>query len=152
MGEEKATIEEQLKAGNTVISFTRGTSMHPLLYEGKTYVVISPITGGLSVGDMPLWRRGDGKYVLHRLVKIDGSFCYTRGDNCIGAEKVPMQDMLGVVTEIVRGGKTIHVTDKRYRRYVALWMWLTPVRIPLYQLRAKLGQLRHKARMRLERK
>lgn len=149
MNEEKTTIEEQLKAGNTVVSFTKGTSMQPLLYEGKTYVVIAPITGELSVGDLPLWRRGDGKYVLHRLVKIEGDFCYTRGDNCIGTEKVPREDMLGVVTEICRGGRIIPVTNKGYRRYVSLWLRLSPVRIPLYKLRAKLAGIYHRLRTRL---
>lgn len=112
--------------------------MHPLLYEGKGYVLLAPITGELSVGDIPIFQRADGKYVLHRLVKIEGDFCYTRGDNCVGMEQVPRDAMLGVVTEIVQNGKTIRVTDPGYRRYVSLWMRLAPVRIPLYHLRAKL--------------
>lgn len=135
----KTTIEEQLRLGKSVITYTKGTSMKPLLIEGKSYVVVSPITEPLSVGDIPIFRRFDGKYVLHRLIRMDENYYYTRGDNCIGVEQVPRAELLGVVTEISRKGKKIMLDSRGYRTYVAVWRALTPVRIFFYKVRAKVG-------------
>ena len=136
MIEEKTTIAEQLRAGKTVAVSTHGVSMQPLLYENKTHVLIEPLNRDLKVGELPVFLRSDGKYVLHRVIRVDDDFYYTRGDNCIGMEKVPKERMLGVVTEIYRNGRYIKMTDRSYCLYVSIWQATAPLRIFYFRLRA----------------
>lgn len=118
------TIEQELRQGRAVITRTTGVSMKPLLSENRTYIVIEPLRGELCVGDIPVWRRPDGVYIVHRLVQMEGDICFTRGDNCLHAEKVPMDRILGRVTQIRRKNRTIFTVgdmDPAYRFYVRFW-------------------------------
>lgn len=122
-------IELELLAGHTVSTCTSGASMQPLLYGHDTRIIIEPLAGReLRVGDLPVFRRGEGRYVVHRVVGIGRGCYYTRGDNCIERETVAPDDMLGIVTEIYRRGRHILVTDRLYRLYVKFWMAIYPLR------------------------
>ncbi len=140
MTEEKTTIERELRAGRAVVTGTTGISMRPLLREGKTSVLIEPLERPLSAGELPIFRRPDGKYVIHRVLSSDEQYYYTRGDNCLNGEKVPKEWVLGVVTEIYRGKRTLRVTDRRYRLYVGFWRASAPARLALKKARVRLAQ------------
>ena len=137
MNKEFTRLKDELSAGRSVISFTSGVSMEPLLHDKRkknaTHVLIVPITGICQVGDMPLALLPDGRYILHRIIRIDKKqdkvIYVTRGDNCVGCEYVPQQAVYGVVREIYyKNNKTVKVTDKKYQRYVKVWMRLYPIR------------------------
>ncbi len=54
------------------------------------------------------------------------------GDNRWGRETgITDRHVLGVLTAIIREGKTLSVTDRRYRIYVRLWCDLFPLRAVL---------------------
>lgn len=146
MSVQYSTIAAQLAQGHTVVSYTKGRSMEPLLYEGRSYVVLAPLRSPLAVGDLPLFRRADGNYVLHRLVAMDDHWYYTRGDNCLGVERVPRDQMLGVVIEIVRKGRTISLQSRGYRAYVWLWRISTPVRLVFFGWRAIAAEWKRKCK------
>lgn len=131
-----SNIEEQLRMGRPVSAFTEGYSMEPLLYEGKTHVILKPVSGELSVGELPIYKREDGVFIIHRIIGVDAAHYYTRGDNCVTCEKIPKEWMFGVVTEIFRNGKHIRVTDRGYRFYVKIWNFLYPLRKLRYHLQA----------------
>lgn len=124
-----SVIESELLKGNIVMSYTYGDSMEPLLYNLSTCVIINPITEPLKNGDLPLYKRPSGQLVMHRIIKQDKDNYYTRGDNRTGFEKVPKEWTLGVVTEIIRKGKTIKSTDIGYRFYSVFWKVIYPVRL-----------------------
>lgn len=136
MNKELTRIKDELEAGKPVISFTSGVSMEPLLHDKRkknaTHVLIMPVTEVCKVGDMPLVFMNDGRYILHRIIRVDEKagkiFYQTRGDNCIGSEYVSQESVLGVVSEIYYKNKTVKVTDKNYNRYVRIWMKLYPIR------------------------
>lgn len=132
---ENTTLEHELRAGRPMITRTTGRSMEPLLYEGKTHVVIEPLRAPLVPGDLPVYRRPDGVYIIHRLISVRDGVFRTRGDNCLTGEEVPQAWMVGIVTQIYRRGKIIHVTDPAYRRYVRVWNALWPLRSVWYRLR-----------------
>lgn len=114
--------------------------MQPLLYEGKTHVLIIP-DRELRVGDLPIYIRPDGVYVIHRLISVGDDYCYTRGDNCISGEKIPREWILGKVSEIYRGKRTIKVTDKGYLAYVRIWCAIFPLRSIIMKVRNKLWRI-----------
>ncbi|MDE7234706.1 MAG: S26 family signal peptidase [Ruminiclostridium sp.] len=142
MKEIQTSIAEELRAGRVVSTETHGISMKPLLVAGKTLVVIEPLRRPLSVGELPVFIRPDGKYVIHRVIGMDEKNYYTRGDNCLNSETVPKEQMLGVVVEIYRNGRMLRVTDRRYRAYVAFWQALTPLRLGGKRLRVQLSRLK----------
>ena len=45
MPEDYGHLAEELRAGRPVATPTRGSSMEPLLYEGKTVAVVMPLSG-----------------------------------------------------------------------------------------------------------
>ena len=69
MGEDMrdTTLEQELREGKTCVSTTVGDSMEPMLRNRKDTVIIKPVSGKLKRYDLPLYRRPDGKYVLHRI-------------------------------------------------------------------------------------
>ena len=136
MNREFKRIQDELAEGRSVLVTTSGVSMEPLLHDkhkkNATQVLIVPHEGACKVGDMPLVLMRDGRYILHRIVRIEekrGVFRYlTRGDNCIGTETVAPEQVLGVVTEIYYPKRKITVDDRGYRLYVKMWMIVYPLR------------------------
>ena len=155
MNKELTRLKDELSAGRSVISFTSGVSMEPLLHDKRkknaTHVLIVPITGICQVGDMPLALLPDGRYILHRIIRIDKKqdkvIYVTRGDNCVGCEYVPQQAVYGVVREIYyKNDKTVKVTDKKYQRYVKVWMQLYPIRKFFMRCRGLIGRVYRKVK------
>lgn len=133
-------IEETLAAGGTVKLPITGTSMLPLLRAGRDTVTLSPATEDLQKFDIPFYRRRDGAFVLHRIVACTADNTYTLcGDNqWVLEEGIRAEQIIGVVSEITRNGKTFSVNSKKYKRYVRIWHHLLPLRKYIVKLRGKL--------------
>ena len=114
-------FETVLKEQGVLIYTNKGVSMMPLLRQDKDIMVIKSQNSGFQKNDAVLFKRPNGQYILHRITKLnkDGSYQII-GDNCPknSAETVRDEQILGILTEVRRDGKTIKVTDKNYLRYV----------------------------------
>lgn len=121
-------LKESLDAGKSVRFSPNGVSMLPMIRQGIDSVVLSPVTGRLNKYDLPLYQRNDGKYVLHRIVKVGE--CYTCiGDNQLAIEPGIRQDqILAVVTAFYRGEKQYSVKNPVYWLYCRLWHGLRCLR------------------------
>ena len=121
-------FREQLAVGQTVRFSPRGVSMLPMLRQGIDSVELSPVPGKLRKYDLPLYRRENGTYVLHRIV--DAGCTYTcMGDNQFTAETdLRQEQMIAVVTAFYRGEKKHSVSEPGYRLYCRLWHYSRPVR------------------------
>lgn len=133
-------MEETLQAGGTVHMPITGTSMLPLLYAGRDTVTLQKAEGRLQKYDLPLYRRTDGTFVLHRVVRVPKDGTYTMcGDNQWVLEKgITHEQIIGVVTHITRKGKTFPVTAAKYTFYMRVWQMLFPVRKILVRIRGRL--------------
>ena len=121
-------IMEQLNRGESVTFFPRGTSMLPMLRQGRDSVVLSPLPRQLKKYDLPLYRRDDGAYVLHRIVQTGETYTCI-GDNQFEFETgLEYRQMIAVVTAFTRGGREIKTTDPFYRLYCRFWVASRPVR------------------------
>ena len=116
-----------------------GVSMNPLLRQDRDLVTIlrtdlapKGTNGRFHNHEVVLYKRhSDGAYVLHRIVEVREKDYVILGDNCVKREYgITDEDILGVMTSFVRGGKTIQVTDPLYKAYVELWCALEPFRGP----------------------
>lgn len=129
-GEElMALIRERTAAGQSIryLPF-RGTSMLPMLRQGRDQVELSPLPEKLKKYDLPVYQYPSGKYVMHRVVKVtrDGYVC--NGDNLLQMEQIPYDWMIAVVTAFTRNGRRIEVTNPGYRLYCRFWCFTRPVR------------------------
>jgi len=95
--------------------------MLPMLRPDRDVVTLSPLPQRLKKYDLPLYCRTDGQFVLHRVVKVGDTY------TCIGDHQFQKEtglrheQMIGLVTEFVREGKTVKVTHWRYRLYCRVW-------------------------------
>lgn len=123
-------MQEMLKSGGSVNFNPRGTSMLPtIMNDGDRVVIVKP-KGYLKKYDLPLYRRQDGSFVLHRIVRKPQNGVYTMcGDNQWVLERgVKHDSIIGVVTQIRRKGRTISTDNILYRMYVVIWVEIMPLR------------------------
>ncbi len=126
------SFEEILEEEGLLVYSSVGSSMWPLIRQGRDLLVIRRQSGRLKKYDVPLYRRDSGQYVLHRILKVRENDYVICGDNRWHRETgITDRHILGVLTAIIRDGKELSVTDRRYRLYVCLWCGLFPVRASL---------------------
>ena len=120
---ETVSLEEYLAQNGTLTYSNVGVSMLPLLRQGRDlFTVEKKGPNRCRVGDVVLYRRG-GDYVLHRIVAVRERDYVLLGDNCVRREYgVTDEDILGVMTAYVRGGKTHSVNAAAFRLYTRLWL------------------------------
>lgn len=134
------TFEEELKLHGQLVFPNKGTSMMPLLRQNRDLMVIDRRGNQpLKKYDTVLFKRDNGQYVLHRILKIRENDYLICGDNCCQLEPVRDSQILGILTAVVRDEKTISVTDPGYRFYVHLWCDFYPIRALLIRMRSLCG-------------
>lgn len=138
-------FEEALSQGKSVRFFPRGVSMKPMLRQGRDCVVLSPLPEKLKKYDLPLYRRADGKFILHRIVAVENDHYVCCGDNQWERESpVYPQQLIAVVTAFTRGEREISVDAFGYWLYCRLWCAAKPL-LRLYKRgRAALGRLKRR--------
>lgn len=110
-------IEDKLSQGGTVEMPITGTSMLPLLVQGRDTVILEKCDRKLKKYDLSLYRRPDGAFVLHRVVGVSDNSYTMCGDNQWVKENGITDGMIiGLVRTIKRNGKEIPVSSKKYRR------------------------------------
>ncbi len=109
-----------------------GVSMLPLLRQDRDVVCIEKKTAArCRPGDVALYRK-DGRYILHRVLKVRESDYVILGDNCVAKEYgVTDEDVLGVMTGFTRGGRTHRVDDRGYRLYTRFLLKTVGPRVAL---------------------
>ena len=116
-------MQERLALGESVQFTPHGISMRPMLYGGRDQVVLSPVPEKLKKYDLPLYRRDDGQFVLHRVVRVGKTYTCI-GDNQFAYEPGVRHDqMIAVTTGFFRKGTFCSVNSFGYRMYSRLWCW-----------------------------
>lgn len=138
-------IAEQLSGGGSVRFGPHGTSMLPMIRQGIDSVTLSPIDRELKKYDLPFYKRDNGQYVLHRIVKARGGVYTCIGDNQFLYEKGVRKDqMIAYVTSFHRGDKEINVTSLSYRLYCRFWHYTRLLRRAYRGIKYRLTRLFHK--------
>ena len=123
LAESEPLIREVTEGGGEFRLFPKGTSMLPLLRQGKDSVALIKAEEGLRVGDIPLYKRENGDFVLHRIVKIekDGNLTMC-GDNQTALERgIRAEQVIAKTAAIYRGEKRVDTKKLSYRTYCFLW-------------------------------
>lgn len=110
-----------LNEGRTVRFTPLGSSMLPFIRGGRDSVVLAK-KDTVEVGDIVLVRL-PGRYVLHRVIALDGERVTLMGDgNIAGTEECTLADVMGTAIEIGRGRRSVKPGKGR------IWRALKPFR------------------------
>ncbi len=144
-------IRHGLELGQEVVLTVTGNSMSPFLRHERDQVVlvkVDPAT--LQPGDVPLYRRRSGQYVLHRIVERDDG-CERRrlgdmevlpsahvgaplhftmlGDAQTALEhRIEADQIVARAAAFIRKGKRWNCDSRAYRRRVRRWHRWLPLR------------------------
>ncbi len=111
-------IEEQLEKDGFALMYSVGDSMEPMLHQRTEQLLIEKINKAPKQGDVVLYKRDSGQYVLHRIVKKKKDCYIIRGDNRYNNEKVPSHQLIGVLKGFYREDKFIDCeNNEEYRSY-----------------------------------
>ena len=114
-----------------------GDSMYPAI-QPRDLLVIEAVTRPLKVGDVPLYLRDNGQYVLHRVYKKRRGEYVMKGDNRTCIERgITDRHIIGVLTGVIRDGKTCPVDPPRVKN--------APSPLPLRVLATFKKRIRKKA-------
>ena len=132
-----STFEDLLEKDGYLVYTNVGCSMMPLLRQRRDIIEIRRKAGRCRKYDVALYKRGD-RYILHRVLKVLPEGYVIAGDHNTFLERDVTDDMiLGVMTRVIRDGKSIPVDDWRYRLYVHLWCDFWPVRMAILRAKAR---------------
>lgn len=141
MQELAKILRLQLESGKADLTVT-GSSMVPMLHHRLDAVTLEKTTRPLQTGDLILYQRASGQYVLHRIVGLRENGFWCCGDNQWEKEKVEPSQAIALVCKFRRLGKEYSSDDPKYQRYVRFWIAMMPVRRPLIAVRRVLGKIR----------
>lgn len=133
-------IKDTVADGNTVTLCVTGNSMAPLWHHLRNNVVLGSCDPSqLKRGDVPLYKRSNGQYVLHRVVRVRGDLFDVVGDaQCVVEKGVELNRALAVLVGFyTEDGVYVSADDKKYRRYAARRLASRPFRHVLTWLKVR---------------
>ena len=151
-------MSECMAQGQEVVLTITGHSMSPFLRNKKDQVVLvacDPMA--LQPGDVPLYQRRNGKYILHRIVERDDGSVRTRWgeegalpSRCDSLQYTMLGDaqwqeephiapdqIIAVAKAFISRGKRWECDSEAYRSNRLRWhrmLWLRPFLVRLYHL------------------
>ena len=135
-------LEDILLKKGYLVTMPSGSSMLPLIRPDRDTVVIKRRIP--KKYDVVLYKRDNGKYILHRVLKIKDKEYVMCGDNQWKKEfGITEQQILGVMDGFYSDNKYFEISSYRYKLYVRFWccfLWLRKMMIYLFKI---VNKLRH---------
>jgi len=121
-------VRQLIEEEHTVTIRVKGVSMRPFLEDRRDSVVLAAATA-LKKGDIVLAECRPGKYVLHRIIQIEGNTLTLMGDgNLKETEKCCTENIVGVAIALIRKGKRMDCSSQEWKNQSMIWLALHPVR------------------------
>ena len=100
---------ELVSGGASVPLVVSGSSMEPFLRDGRdTVILTSPTSDAPRRGDIMLFTRQDGSYVLHRVCRVTPEALWFVGDAQSFIEgPIPRESLVAAVRTVIRRGRVI---------------------------------------------
>jgi len=142
-GEYISALLPLIREGHEVSLPVAGGSMTPFLIDQRDQVFLRTLPGPAKRGDIVLYRRDNGSFVLHRVraVRRKGNDLLFDiiGDAQDRIERDVRQDqLLAVVTRVRRKGEILAPGGFRWWFFRNIWIGIIPLRRPLMRLYASL--------------
>ena len=152
LSELEPLIREAFAEGKGFWLPVTGTSNRPTLLGGRDEIILGRAEGPLKKYELPLYKRDNGQYVLHRIVSVQPDGTYTCcGDNqWIREPGIRPDQIVGKAIRLTRKGRSFTPDNLLYRFWVRVWVLLLPCRSFLirasHSASARLRKLFHRKR------
>lgn len=131
MTDEQIILEavRLVQDGVSVTFPVKGRSMLPFITGGRESVILQK-TGSLQLGQVVLAQVGPGRYVVHRIIKIEPDRITLMGDgNICGTESCTPSNVLAIATHVVdEKGKRRTLESKGQMFKAKVWFRIRPLR------------------------
>ncbi len=131
-------LRELLAQGQSVSLTVTGESMSPFLRHGRDQIRLAAVTTPPQRGDMVFFRRRNGQYIMHRVLRRmpDGNYAII-GDGQQQVESpIAPEQIFAVVTQVCRKGIWLGPESFWWRFFAGPWLTLLPLR-PLLRRMAR---------------
>jgi hypothetical protein len=123
-------IRDLISEGRTVSLTVKGNSMNPFLVSMRDQMTLGPWKDeDIRKGCVALVLDNRGNYLIHRIIRREENTVVLLGDGNIGfTETATLDNVIGIMYNVTRNGRTYTTESPVWRIYSWLWMALTPVR------------------------
>lgn len=141
---ENKSLKEILDTTGKYTGLTMGTSMEPLIHHQRDNIIVVKNKGRLKKYDVPVYISPQGKYIMHRVVKVCDDHYVIVGDNLLRKEYVTDDMICGVLVGFYKNGKRYIDCQNSvlYKIYSRIWVALLPVRPVFMFVRRGLGWIK----------
>ena len=147
---ETLQLEKELNKKGSIIWKCNGISMLPFIKADRDIVILESIKSEPKPYDVVMYKLDSvNKYVLHRLLYVDGNTYVILGDNCVTLEYVPKEKVIAVMTGIIRDGKKIDIDTLWYKLYMQLWIKPWKFRIITIKVKHKIKSILKKVKKKI---
>ena len=112
----------------TVPLLISGSSMSPFLVHGRDTVYLSKITYPPRRGDMILYRRDNGKFVLHRVYETGDTYTMVGDAQTLLERGIRPDQLLARVTSVCRKGKMLQKGSFWWDFFEKTWIRMLDLR------------------------
>ncbi len=124
-----------LESGMLVKIMPEGGSMLPFITGGRDYVFLKKIDRPIKRGDILLYRRETGNYVLHRVHHVNEKGIYMLGDAQRTLEgPLSPECVVAMCDEYIKKGRKKNNNSWDMKIKYNIWMWIKPLRAGLIKL------------------
>ncbi len=133
---------EMLEVTEPVPLVISGSSMTPFLVHGRDTVYLSKVRQPLKRGDMVLYRRSSGNYILHRVYRVEKDSYTMVGDAQFQLEPgICPEQILAVVTAVRRKGILLQKSSFWWMFFEKVWIRMVSLRPALMAGYARMKKL-----------
>ena len=123
------SLVELLEVSDSVPLVISGSSMVPFLVHHRDTVYLSKVRQSLEAGDMILYRRSNGQYVLHRIYRAESGTFILVGDAQTQLEPgISPEQVCAVVTAVRRKGRLLQRGSFWWDFFETVWIRMVPFR------------------------
>lgn len=123
------SLLELLEETDNIPLVISGSSMSPFLAHHRDTVYLSKVRQPLKRGDMILYRRANGKYILHRIYRTEPNTYTLVGDaQTVLEQGITSNQVLALVTAVQRKGKLLKPGSFWWEFFRLIWIRLVPFR------------------------
>lgn len=123
-------VRELLEEGKEVSLTISGNSMSPFFIHERDRVLLGPADENMRKGDIAIFQRKNGQFVLHRICRVSEEEQYffigdaqTQVEGPIGRNQI-----FGKVNAVCRKGTWLKPGDFWWEFFEHVWLWIIPAR------------------------
>ena len=136
-------IRALLEDGQEVSKIVTGNSMRPFLKHGRDKICMKKTDRKLRKGDIVFYRRENGQYVMHRILKCGDQSYTLLGDGQIVPESgIRQEQIFARITKVQVRGKWIGPENFRWRFFEHIWIRFCGIRKLGFSFSSKVQNLK----------